>query len=81
MLHNIKWPHWYYILMAKGSSGRIVIEIEPELKQELYGVLEREGLNLKRWFLENVEDYLRNRMQLPLELDLENDKTKEINSQ
>lgn len=67
-------------LMAKGSSGRIVIEIEPDLKRELYGVLESEGLNLKKWFLENVEEYLRDRMQLPLELDLENQRIEELNS-
>ena len=52
--------------MAKGSSGRIVIEIDPDLKQELYGALEKEGLNLKQWFLENVETYLRDRSQLSL---------------
>jgi len=52
--------------MAKGSSGRIVIEIDPDLKQELYGALEKEGMNLKQWFLENVETYLRDRSQLSL---------------
>ncbi|WP_284455273.1 hypothetical protein [Alloalcanivorax xenomutans] len=44
--------------MAKGNSGRLVIEIDPELKQELYRVLEKEGLSLKAFFLGNVEQLL-----------------------
>ena len=67
--------------MAQGSSGRIVIEIEPELKQELYSALGNERMNLKQWFLGNVEEFLRNKAQLPLELNTENDLTEELNSQ
>ena len=67
--------------MAQGSSGRIVIEIEPELKQELYTALGNERMNLKQWFLGNVEEFLRNKAQLPLELNTENDLTEELNSQ
>ncbi|MEW6647429.1 MAG: hypothetical protein AB1450_09545 [Pseudomonadota bacterium] len=52
--------------MAKGSSGRIVIEIDPSLKSELYSALEKEGLNLKQWFLVNLEEYLKDRSQLSL---------------
>ena len=52
--------------MAKGTSGRIVIEIDPDLKQELYDALDKEGLKLKQWFLKNAEDYLRDRSQLSL---------------
>lgn len=52
--------------MAKGSSGRIVIEIDPGLKQELYDALEKEDLKLKQWFLKNVETYLQDRSQLSL---------------
>ena len=59
--------------MAKGSSGRLVIEIDPDLKKELYQALGDEGLNLKQWFLGNVADYLDSRVQpeLPLFNDLE----------
>lgn len=49
--------------MAKGNSGRLVIEIDPGLKQELYQALGEEGLNLKQWFLRNVTDFLDNRTQ------------------
>ncbi len=47
--------------MAKGSSGRIVIEIDPGLKQELYNALGDEGMNLKQWFLDNVGRFLEGR--------------------
>lgn len=55
-------------LVSIGSSGRIVIEIDPALKQELYATLEKEGSHLKHWFLKNVEDYLREKSQFTLEL-------------
>lgn len=44
--------------MSIGSSGRIVIEIEPELKRELHAVLRLEGTNLKAWFLDQVGELL-----------------------
>lgn len=49
--------------MAKGSSGRLVIEIDPDIKVALYQALGDEGLNLKQWFLENVTSYLNQRKQ------------------
>ena len=53
--------------MSIGSSGRIVIEVEPEVKRHLYAVLAREGLTLKEWFLREANGYL-DKKQLPLEL-------------
>ncbi|WMS85630.1 hypothetical protein [Pleionea litopenaei] len=55
--------------MSIGNSGRIVIEIEPELKRELHSVLRLEGTNLKTWFLVQVEELLAEKVQksLPLE--------------
>lgn len=44
--------------MAIGSSGRIVIEIEAELKQQLHAALQHEGLTLKGWFVENAHKFL-----------------------
>ncbi|RLA53323.1 MAG: hypothetical protein DRR42_05170 [Gammaproteobacteria bacterium] len=55
--------------MSIGTSGRIVIEIEPGLKQELHAALRQEGLNLKSWFLENAHNFLSERGQLTLTLD------------
>ena len=54
--------------MAKGNSGRIVIEIDPSLKDELYTVLKSEELNMKEWFLSNAEEFLKNRSQMKLNL-------------
>ncbi|UHQ53737.1 hypothetical protein [Microbulbifer sp. YPW16] len=47
--------------MSIGSSGRIVIEIEPDLKQKLHSALREDGVNLKSWFLENVDHFLSGR--------------------
>ena len=49
--------------MPVGNSGRIVIEIDPELKHELYSALTEQGLNLKQWFLGNAKIYLDQRVQ------------------
>jgi len=53
--------------MPKGPSGRVVIELDPELKDELYFALEKEGLNMKQWFIESAQDFLSNRSQLKLQ--------------
>jgi len=57
--------------MPVGGSGRIVIEIDPELKQELYEALSEQGLNLKQWFLGNAKTYLNQRVQPTLPLFVE----------
>jgi len=54
--------------MSIGNSGRLVIEIEPELKKELHAVLRQEGTNLKAWFLENVDQLLAEKGQQSLPL-------------
>ena len=49
--------------MARGESGRIVLEIDPAEKQELYDALTRDGMTLKDWFLRRAGEYLRERGQ------------------
>lgn len=44
--------------MSVGSSGRIVIEIDPQTKQNLYTCLTKNGMTLKSWFLVCTEKYL-----------------------
>lgn len=44
--------------MSIGSSGRIVIEINPTIKRDLYSALAKDGLTLKDWFLQNAASYL-----------------------
>ncbi|TXK93549.1 hypothetical protein BMR10_15530 [Methylococcaceae bacterium CS4] len=44
--------------MSIGKSGRIVIEIDPDLKKKLYSELSLQGLSLKEWFVESAHQYL-----------------------
>lgn len=44
--------------MPIGSSGRIVIEVEPDLKRALYKALKQNGSSLKDWFVDQAENYL-----------------------
>ena len=43
--------------MSIGVSGRIVIEVPPTTKRELYAALARDGLTLKEWFLHKASEY------------------------
>ena len=52
--------------MARGESGRIVLEIDPSEKDELYSALKKDGLTLKEWFLNKATQYLHERGQLTL---------------
>lgn len=45
--------------MAVGKSGRIVLEVEPELKQRLYSALALENKTLKEWFILTANDHIR----------------------
>lgn len=54
--------------MSIGSSGRIVIEVEPEVKRQLYSTLAREGMTLKDWFLREAQNYMKGATQMPLDL-------------
>jgi hypothetical protein len=49
--------------MARGKSGRIVLEIDPSLKSDLYEALQEEGLTLKEWFLRHTGSYLAQKAQ------------------
>lgn len=49
--------------MARGESGRIVIEVDPSLKRELYSALALSGSTLKDWFVRNAEVYCRDTRQ------------------
>lgn len=52
--------------MSVGSSGRVVIEIPPDIKRELYSVLSSNGETLKDWFLRCADQYVRSGRQLPM---------------
>ena len=63
--------------MPVGKSGRIVIEIDPNLKQELYESLNRDDSSLKKWFLDHVDNYLSGRAQFAIDFELEKDLSSE----
>ena len=54
--------------MAKGESGRIVIEVDPALKEEIYAALSRDGLTLKSWFVQQASKYVADYVQPSLAL-------------
>ncbi len=55
--------------MSRGKSGRIVLEVDPEFKEELYAALQEDGLILKEWFLKRARQYLYEEVQLGFEFD------------
>lgn len=62
--------------MAKGSSGRLVIEIDPSIKKELYERLGEKGLNMREWFLINANAYLKQNKQNSLLIGADSQKAK-----
>lgn len=58
------------IAMSVGQSGRIVIEVEPDIKRLLYSALARDGLTLKDWFLKSADSYLAEGAQIRLPLNV-----------
>jgi hypothetical protein len=49
--------------MSIGTSGRVVIEIDTELKRSLYASLDKENLTLKEWFIRNAQNYIQESSQ------------------
>lgn len=45
--------------MARGPSGKLVIEVDPALKDALHARLAAEKTTLKDWFIQRAEEYLR----------------------
>lgn len=44
--------------MARGESGRIVIEVDPQLKAELHDALSSRGTTMKAWFVREAVSFL-----------------------
>lgn len=47
--------------MTKSDSGRVVIEIEPDLKRRLYSTLAMDSSTLKDWFIQCAETYVKDK--------------------
>lgn len=54
--------------MSVGPSGRIVVEVEPELKRKLHSVLLKDGQTLKDWFVTQAKSYVEGHQQMKLSL-------------
>jgi len=50
--------------MARGQSGRIVLEIDPAIKRAVHARLAGQGMTMKQWFLGQVEELLNPKQQL-----------------
>jgi hypothetical protein len=48
--------------MSKSESGRVVIEIDPEMKRYLYSALALDQKTLKEWFVDNAKGYISSRL-------------------
>jgi hypothetical protein len=44
--------------MAKSNSGRIVIEVDPDIKHRLHALLALRGTTLKDWFVECATEFV-----------------------
>ncbi len=44
--------------MARGKSGRIVLEVDPELKRSLYMALEKNQKTMKEWFVKEASELI-----------------------
>lgn len=49
--------------MPKGESGRVVIEVGPDLKRKLYSALAGDNSTLKDWFVDAATNYIAEREQ------------------
>lgn len=45
------------------KSGRLVVEVEPELKLALHAALAADGLSMKDWLVDRARDYIAERSQ------------------
>lgn len=52
--------------MPTGPSGRIVVDVDPEFKKQLYSALAAQGSTLKDWFIRTGRDYCEEIQQPPL---------------
>ena len=57
--------------MAQGNSGRIVIDVDPTMKRELYAILQRDHLTMREWFIQNAEKYMAEHVQPSLAFSVE----------
>ena len=50
-------------MMAQGKSGRIVVEIDADLKRQLHAVLASRAITLKDWFIQQAQEVIADHRQ------------------
>lgn len=58
--------------MARGNSGRIVIEVDVELKNSVHDRLKADRITLKDWFVEKAKEYLNSPKKHAVQLSIKN---------
>ena len=56
----------YILHMARGTSGRLVFDVDPAVKRRLHARLATDGRTGKDWLMEQIERYLNQPVQEPL---------------
>jgi len=54
--------------MAHGKSGKIIIEVDPAFKEQLYATLKDQGSTMKDWFLKQAHTLCDEHRQPSLQL-------------
>src|SRR5258707_15816168 len=63
MLRKIRHLRNVTFMAHHGQSGRIVIDVEPELKRQFYSALSLTGITLKHWFIKAAAEYCEEKRQ------------------
>lgn len=53
--------------MSVGESGRVVVEVDPEMKRQLYEALSKRQITMKDWFTANAQQFIRDQTQMLLD--------------
>jgi hypothetical protein len=54
--------------MSIGTSGRVVVDMDPKLKRQLHSLLAMQGTTLKQWLTDQAQAYIASSSQLQLTL-------------
>ena len=61
--------------MSIGSSGRVVIEVDPDMKRQLYETLAKSQITMKEWFTNNAQRFIEDQTQMALDFGNNNNGT------
>jgi hypothetical protein len=44
--------------VARGKSGRVVVDVDPAMKARMYVVLAEQGLTMRDWFVQRAQAFV-----------------------